>query len=137
MEFYRIIIADDQPLHRESLEKTLTRVLPSATVFNASKGEQVLEILSKAIIDLIFMKFPMYGNDGFQTALDIRKTNPDIKIIAITESDDKPTIEKLFRAGVNGYIHKTIDKQGLQSAIAAMSNGEIFVPQLFKNESAL
>lgn len=129
MEFYRIIIADDQPSYRESLEKILIRILPSATVFNASSSEQVHEILSKAIVDLIFLNIRMQDEDGNETIKLIRKENPDLKIVVTTAMTDKASISKSIKAGANGYIHKNIDRNELRNAIDAMSNGDLYIPE--------
>lgn len=129
MEFYRIIIADDQSSYRDGLEKILIRILPTATVFNAANSVQVLEILSKAIVDLIFLNINMPNENGIETIREIRKENPEIKIVVISELSDKALLSKLLEAGANGYIHKNIDRHELKNAIGIISNGELFIPE--------
>lgn len=129
MSFNNFIIADDHPLFREGLELSLKKLIPSASIFIASNGEEVLEILSNTPIDLIFLDIRMPGKDGIETTMCIRKFDPNVKIVAVTMLNDKATVLQMFNAGANGFIHKNIDKTVLQHVIAAMANNELFLSE--------
>jgi len=127
MDPLRIIIADDHPLFREGLEQALLRLMPSATIYLVSDGEQVLEMLKSKFVELIFLDIRMPGRDGIEITRAIRKGNDQVKIIAVTMINDRATVMKIFEAGANGYLHKNTEKCALQRVIEVVFSGGTYI----------
>jgi len=56
----------------------------------------------------------------------IRKTCPNVKIIALTVHDTKEYVFQLLRAGANGYVLKDTSPQELVRAIESVAAGQAF-----------
>jgi CheY-like chemotaxis protein len=117
MNALRIIIADDQPAFREELEKTLLRLMPSATIYLVTTGKEMLELLRTKFVELIFLNFRMPEKDGMALTKSIRKENDQVKIIALTGNNDTTTADQLLSAGVNACLEKDQQQAMLEQVI--------------------
>src|SRR4030095_3087621 len=129
MNALKIIVADDHPLFREGLEQALLRINPAFTIYSASHGREIFEILEKEIIDLVFLDIRMALMDGIEITRQIRKTNHHVKIVAVTMIDDRVTVVKIFQAGANGFLHKNTEKCKLQRVIEVVLNNQLYISE--------
>lgn len=101
-----ILIADD--------EKSITELYASALkefgyqVITAQNGEDALEIFScrKNRIDLVILDLGMPGMGGFKCMLEMKKINPDIKILVASGYSEVFNTEDLLKSGAGGFIQK-------------------------------
>lgn len=83
-------------------------------ILHAEDGEQALDIFkNRPDIDLILMDIKMPKVNGLEATKEIRKTNRDIPIIAVTAYAQKGDYEKCIEAGCNDYVSKPIQKEFL------------------------
>jgi len=129
MKPLKIIVADDHPLFREGLEQALLRIQPLFTIFTASNGNEVIDLLYNEAVDLIFIDIRMPGRDGIEITRCIRKFNKAVKIVVVSMIDDRVTVQKVFKAGANGYLHKNTDKLQLQNVIDSVMKDVIFLSE--------
>lgn len=112
-----ILIAEDEIYNFEYLSELLKRmgVIP----IWAKNGKEAVEIItSRKDIDLILMDIRMPVMDGIVASSLIRKTNPDIPIIAQTAYTMPKDIDKVMDAGINSYISKPINGNKLKQLIS-------------------
>lgn len=128
MRLINIILADDHPIYRDGLEQALIRLGIAGTITHASSGVEVLDVLDRIVVDLIFMDAKMPQLNGLETTSLIRKKNTKIKIIIISMLEDKLSILQLFHAGINGFMHKNTDHRQLLHAIDWVMKDNILVP---------
>ena len=100
---YHILICDDEPDIVRALKIYLTS--PELVLFEASTGNQALELIEKEEIHLILMDIMMPELDGISTMVKIREKS-NIPIILLTaKSEDMDKILGL-NAGADDYITK-------------------------------
>lgn len=73
--------------------------------------------------DIVLTDINMPEMDGIELTKEIKKTNPDIKIIALSMFGERETISEMLKAGVSGYILKNTGKAELLTAIEKVANG--------------
>lgn len=114
-----ILVVDDSDELREILEFILKS--KGATVDPASDGAEAMKKATTMKYDLILMDMRMPGLDGNDTAMKIRESCSNIKIIALTGDVDA---EKFLRTGspFNAYIPKPIDPANLSVSILKTIN---------------
>lgn len=84
----------------------------------ATDGQQAIDICKKDDnIDLIFMDIRMPVKDGFEAFDEIKKINPDIKIIAQTAHAMEKDRETCLDYGFDDYIAKPFDPNTLLAII--------------------
>jgi PAS domain S-box-containing protein len=105
-----ILIAEDEETNLLFIKELLNE--SGINIFTASDGVQAVEIFKlHSDIDLVVLDIKMPELDGYEVLKIIKKTNPEVKIIAQTAyamSDDKM---KAFGAGFDFYLPKPIDKR--------------------------
>lgn len=110
------LIAEDDKYNFRIIEELLRNT--NVTIIHAWNGEEVLEKISaKTKIDLILMDIRMPVMNGLITAREIRKSLPDITIIAQTAYANEEDKKLCIIAGCNDYISKPIDKSQLLKTI--------------------
>lgn len=78
----KILLIDDEPDVRESVAKVLTRA--GYEVSTTEDAEQGLLLLEEQDFDLLISDIIMPGIDGVHAIKLIRKSHPDMKILAIS-----------------------------------------------------
>ncbi|HEX9592802.1 MAG TPA: response regulator transcription factor [bacterium] len=123
----KILIADDHALVREGIIALLSPHNQIQIVGTAASGQEAIEKAGKLHPDIILMDIAMPGLGGLEATLEIRKTHPEIKILVLSQYDDKEYVSRLFKAGVSGYILKHAVGTDLVSAIRAVYRGECYL----------
>lgn len=108
-----ILIVDDFPANI----RLLTAILEKAgynTTF-AKSGEQALERVESAKIDLILLDFMMPGMNGIEVCQKLKSTpkNQEIPIIFITANQDINILLKAFTEGAIDYLVKPFNSDEL------------------------
>lgn len=124
----RIIIADDHPLFREALLRTVQRLLPEALIEEAGDLDTVLALLPAGdepdtlILDL---RFP--GLTCVTQLAELRRRLPRTTLIVVSMVDDEALIGDVMAAGIDGFIGKNIAPDEIGQAIQAIREGEVLV----------
>ncbi|QUE91932.1 response regulator transcription factor [Pseudomonas sp. SCA2728.1_7] len=124
----RIIIADDHPLFREAMLRTVQRLLPEAVINEAGDLDAVLALLplgdepDTLILDL---RFP--GLTCISQLAELRRRLPRTTLIVVSMVDDESLISEVMAAGIDGFIGKNIAPDEIGQAILAIREGEVLV----------
>jgi DNA-binding NarL/FixJ family response regulator len=133
MSRIRVLIADDHAILREGLRALLARADDMEVVGEAGDGRQAVERSAALAPDVILMDINMPGLGGLEATLEIRKTQPEVKILVLTQHEDREYIRRFLQAGVSGYILKRSAGAELASAIrAAHRGGLVLDPEIAK-----
>ena len=79
---WQVLIIEDDDRLRTTLKKLLEQ--EGFMVQDAEEGNSGLALFKKTPADLVITDLIMPGKEGMETIIDIRKTNKDVKIIAIS-----------------------------------------------------
>jgi DNA-binding NtrC family response regulator len=116
----RLLIIDDEPSIRESLETLLT--LEGFDVSLAPDGSQGLEILEHEEFDLLLLDLALPGESGIDLLPRITAMHPNLPVIMITAFGTVGNVVDAVRAGAENFIQKPWDNEKLladiRSAIA-------------------
>lgn len=127
----RIIVADDHPLFREAMVRTVCRVLPGACVAEAGSLDEVLQIASvgEALDTLILdLRFP--GLDSVSRLAQLKRQLSRTTLIVVSMVDDPVIIDQVMACGVDGFIGKSLSAEQMGAAILAVRAGEVLVRYL-------
>ncbi len=78
----RILVIDDDEAFRTMLRRTLERAGHEVT--EAEEGAAALAALSEKAIDLVITDIVMPGMEGLETIRTLRRSKPQLKIIAMS-----------------------------------------------------
>ncbi|MCK9419087.1 MAG: response regulator transcription factor [Nitrospirae bacterium] len=123
----RVLIADDHSLVREGIAAFLRMCDDIEVVGEASDGIEAIERVHKLKPDIVLMDISMPKLGGLEATVELKKTDPNIKIIVLTQYDDKEYISRFLKAGVCGYMLKKAVGSDLLNAIRAVNRGEFYL----------
>ena len=127
MHKVRVLIADDHAIVREGIRLILATHADIEVVGEAADGRETINQVNKLAPDVILMDIAMPGLGGLEASMEIIKTNPQSKVIVLTQYDDSEYIYRFLKAGVAGYVLKKAPSSELISAIRAVSRGKSFI----------
>lgn len=100
-----VLVVDDLDIQRD-LNKYLLKQLNYKTTA-VENGEAAVEFLKSNKADLILLDMIMGdGMDGLDTFIEIKKMNPEQKVIILSGYTDRERIEEAFRLGINDFLKK-------------------------------
>jgi two-component system response regulator HydG len=111
----RLLVADDDPAVRQSLERALTR--EGYEVVLAPDGQTALERLREGRIDLVLSDLKMPGLTGLELLREARTVAPDVDVIMLTAFG---TVEEAVRAmkdGARDFLTKPFQRGQLVRVI--------------------
>jgi PAS domain S-box-containing protein len=110
------LVAEDDKYNFRIIEEMLR--ITGARIVHAWNGKEVLEKMESPVkFDLILLDIRMPVMNGLITAREIRKTYPDIVIIAQTAYTNEEDKLLCIDSGCNDYVSKPIDKNQLLKII--------------------
>src|ERR687887_2533463 len=120
----RVMVVDDSSSTRTMLREALALGGGIEVVGEAGDGRQAISVASECNPDVVLMDVRMPDMDGVAAAKSLLTVYPDVKVVALTWSDDPSTVRDMLTAGAIGYVVKggTIDE--LCAAIRRASSGE-------------
>jgi DNA-binding NarL/FixJ family response regulator len=123
MSSIRVLIADDHAILRDGVRALLSMSEDITVVGEAANGQEAIELARRLSPDVILMDIAMPGLGGIEATIQIRKENPQAKVLVLTQYEDREYIRRFLKAGVSGYVLKKAAGSELTSAIRAVSRG--------------
>ncbi len=135
-----ILCVDDNEANLKLVATLLTQM--GAQVIPAVSGEQALEILSTAAVDMVFMDVQMPGMDGRATTTELRlreelagcKPRPVIALTAHALAEER---RKLLQCGMNDYMSKPISPEQLAHCVQRWTGIALEMPTSARDDNAL
>jgi Response regulator containing a CheY-like receiver domain and an HTH DNA-binding domain len=125
----RILIADDHYIVRIGLVALVNTDPDMEVVAEAADGSQAIELFEKHKPDLVLMDSRMTVKNGIEATIEIRKRNPEARVLILTAFDGDADIRQAFEAGAQGYVLKSSTGEKLIPALRAVAAGERWIPK--------
>lgn len=120
-----LLIADDHQLLIDGIKAALTGTEDINIVAEVYNGYQVLEKLDAGLhVDIILMDINMPKLDGLSCTKMVRKKYPEVRIIALSQYDEKRFVKQMVKNGAWGYLLKDSGKDILVQAIRTVHGGQ-------------
>ena len=127
MSKINVVIVEDYPLTRETLVYQLKKVDRINVLASFENGKEVLEFIETEKPDIVLMDIDMPVMDGIEATIEIKKINPKINIIMLTNHQEKSKVLDAFQSGANGYCVKNIKIDELLKVMDMVLEGGIWV----------
>ena len=127
MDKIKILVVDDHAMMRDGIRALVSLYDDIEIVGEASEGKEAIEKVQELAPDVVLMDIAMPGMDGLEATRRIRKKNPAVKVIIITQHDNREYILSCIKAGAAGFVPKRALGSELLAAIRAVSKGDSFL----------
>ena len=123
-----VIIMDEHPIVRMSIEVLLHKNKNIQVKLKSGDSHEVLDCIRNHPIDLVILDIEMTGTDGFVLLKRIRNLNKDIKILFLSSKSEAFYAGRAIRAGANGFVSKRKDLGEIYNAVEMILTGYSFFP---------
>jgi two-component system response regulator NreC len=124
---FKIVIADDHTILRQGLRALLSSDPNLKVVGEAADGREAIRCVENLSPDLALIDLSMPRMNGMEAIRDIKKTNPQTKIIVLTVHKDEEYILEALKYGADGYILKDASHAELMIAINKVLEGKRYL----------
>jgi two-component system, NarL family, response regulator LiaR len=121
----RIMIVDDHAVVRQGLKMFLAMDSDIEVVGEATDGDEAVQLAARLMPDVVLMDLLMPRMDGVTAIGQIKRSHPDIEVIALTSVLEDNAVVGAIRAGAIGYLLKDTASDDLLRAIKAASEGQV------------
>ena len=129
-ESARIIVADDHPLFREALQQALAPMMPGVSFIEAESFESLQTAVNDCEdADLVLLDLEMPGAQGFSVLAWLRTQHPALPVVVVSATSDAGVMRRAIDFGASGFIPKSSPVETISEAIAAVLEGEIWLPE--------
>jgi DNA-binding NarL/FixJ family response regulator len=125
----RIVVADDHPLIREALTRTIDEQPDLEAVAEATDGLEALELCRRVKPELVLMDVLMPRMDGLEATRRIKREFPRTSVLVLTAVDDPDYLSEALKAGAAGYVRKGTTTQETIDAVRKVLDGESSLDQ--------
>jgi DNA-binding NarL/FixJ family response regulator len=124
----RVAIVDDHDLVREGLRAILEKEHGFEIVGEAGDGHEALRLLREVRPDVVLMDISMPGGlGGLEVTEEIVSDLPQIRIIILTQYENREYIKRAIRIGAHGYLLKRSVGAQLVEAIKTVHSGQRYL----------
>ena len=116
MKRKRILIAEDNPSNLKLISNQLSALGYKADL--ASNGKEALRMAMTYEYSLVLTDCNMPIMDGYELAMEIRKSNSHVPVIALTADAFPEREQECLTAGMNDRIVKPVSLQQLDNMLA-------------------
>lgn len=120
----RVLVADDHPIVRRGLNALITLRADMELVGEAADGVEALEKIRGLKPDVILLDLMMPRKDGLEVIQEVKKENPEARILVLTSFADDDKVFSAIKAGALGYLLKDSPSDMLLMAIGDVHRGE-------------
>ena len=135
----RVILANDAELILEGLKGLLAPYSNRVEVVATATGDPDIVQEALADTDADIMLIDAFGRTGagVDAVVKVLATDPSFAVVVFTEADDLRHLFAALRAGVKGYLLKTIATEDLVTSLEKIAKGEVVVDPGLATEAAI
>lgn len=120
----RVFIVDDHPMVVEGLSAMLQNIADIEVVGVAYNAKSCLGYFVSQKADVVLMDINLPDKSGIDLCLEIKRRVPLLKILALTNFEQRIYWEKMKQSGASGYLLKNASASELLDAIHTVCAGE-------------
>lgn len=118
----KILIGDDSILARKQL-KDIILLSGTPTFFEASNGQETIDLYKKESPDIVFLDIVMPVKDGNAAIREIIEYDKDADIIVVSSVGTQSQLKAAIEAGAKDFIQKPLNPDLIRHIITSHFEG--------------
>ncbi len=119
----KLLLVEDDELFRLGLQFRLQQEANIEITAQAADGETAVELANRHPLDLVLLDVGLPRMSGLEACRQIKISQPQLPILALTSHAEQSLITRLIEAGVQGYCLKGIASELLILAVRSVAAG--------------
>ena len=120
----RVLIVDDHPFVRMSLQELLDATHDICVVGACADGSEVVAAFAKFAPDVVLMDVKMPKLNGLEAARELLAVQPEVRVLILTGTFNPSYTTEVKSIGAVGLILKGDDPSDLPDRIRAVARGD-------------
>lgn len=117
----RILVVDDEPLHRRNFAAMLRKIDASNQLIEVGDGVQALDVMTSTEVDLVITDIRMPNMDGLQLLAEIRARYPRTRVIILSVYSEFAYAKQALHDGAVDYVLKPVMPKEVRAALDKVS----------------
>ncbi|WP_227318095.1 fimbria biosynthesis transcriptional regulator FimZ [Cedecea davisae] len=123
-----VIIMDEHPIVRMSIEVLLQRNKDINVVLKTDDGREVIDYMRANPVDLVILDIESANTDGFTLLKRIKGIQENTKILFLSSKSESFYAGRAIQAGANGFVSKRKEQEDIFNAVEMLLSGYSFFP---------
>ncbi|WP_095595579.1 response regulator [Actibacterium pelagium] len=123
----RIILADDHPIFRDGVARTLDEADDFEVVGTGESAQDAIDLVKRLNPDIALLDLSMPGS-GINAARAIAALDAPPVIAILTVSEEADDVADALEAGAKGYILKGVSGDELCARLRGLARGDSYIP---------
>lgn len=125
----KILLADDHFIFRQGVRALFDGDENIEVVGEASNGNELMEILQKTQVDVLFLDISMPIVSGIDVISPIVETFPNLKVLVLSMHSNKEYARHMMHKGAKGYLLKSCSRSEIILALKTVSSGDTYLSE--------
>ncbi|MDO5615536.1 MAG: response regulator transcription factor [Cruoricaptor ignavus] len=126
MNKIKIMICDDHPLITEGLQSFINHKKEMEIIATAATAKELREKLPDTPADILLLDISLPDGSGIDLCAEIKKKFPDLKIIGLSNHNERSFILRMLNNNASGYLIKSTSITEIEKAIREVYYGGIY-----------
>lgn len=126
----KALIADDHPMVRDALSRTLRGIEPGIEIAEAADAPGAIAQLQQRAVSLLLVDLQMPGMEGVAGVRRLRALFPTVPLVVVSADQEPVTVRAALAAGAVAYLPKSEPPEVLQQALRLVLAGGTYTPAL-------
>ena len=113
----KIIICDDHPLITEGLKSFIENRDEMQIIATATSAAELWQVLEENETDVLILDISLPDGNGVDICAEVKKMYPHIKVIALSNHDERSFIVRMVGSKASGYLINSTSMGDLEEAI--------------------
>ncbi len=123
----KILLVDDHAMFRAGVKSLLTFNPEFEVIDEADSGQQALDKVREHKPDIVIMDIAMPGMDGLSATRLIKELHPEVKILLLSQHENREYILPALKMGASGYVLKRAAADELIQAVKCIHAGKSYL----------
>lgn len=133
----RTVICDDHPLITQGLKSYIDLNRQIQIVASAASAKELRDVLSVTDADVLLLDIQLPDGNGIDLCAEVKQAYPELKILGLSNLDDRNIILRMLNQGSSGYLLKSAPMEEIEKAILHIYEGGVYLGQHAQNSLVL
>lgn len=123
----RVVIVDDHPIVRHGISRLLNREEDLCVTGEAENSAEAMALLENEPADVVLVDLVLDGESGLDLIGTIRARWPKLPLLVVSMHDAPDYLERVLKAGAQGFVNKKESIHQLSDAIRRVLSGRTYI----------